>query len=411
MSHANWQERLACQRRWRRKNRAKVRAQKRRARIKKKCLSKSLVVVLDDYRKRMSTPVTKTLTVVLDDCRLKKSPPPPPPKNEKRNARNERFRNYYQLNRERIRAQRTEYRQRNLEKCRVQARATSQRYRQSSRGAECEKEYRRKNRAAINERRRGHPEKRCVERQKEWQRKNRDVINERRREQRRTNRDALNEKRREHRRQHRDAINRAEREYQQKHGDALNQRKRVPKRLNYWMKRIATRAEEPTTTPCDCGLCLACGGFETESWSRSVVVPRSDPLETLERRLDRLDACSDTSSEVDPRLEEELERVLNETSSDEADSEPEEDDVVEQRLGSLRSHRDDGMKQRLGRWKKEEAASVLSAEVGGVTTELRDMERWFQQFHRENEAQPDEYTQTLMVTSNLMNELERFLFS
>ena len=113
MSHANWQERLACQRRWRRKNRAKVRAQKRRARIKKKCLSKSLVVVLDDYRKRMSTPVTKTLMVVLDDYRLKKSPPPPP-KNEKRNAGNERCRNYYQLNRERIRAQQKEYRQRNL---------------------------------------------------------------------------------------------------------------------------------------------------------------------------------------------------------------------------------------------------------------------------------------------------------
>ena len=176
--------------------------------------------------------------------------------------------------------------------------------------------------------------------------------------------------------------------------------------MNYWMKKI-----EAVVAPCDCGLCLACGGFETESWSRSVVVPRSDPLETLERRLDRMDASSDTSSEVDPRLEEELERVLNESSSDEADSEPEEDDVVEQRLGSLRSRRDDGMKQRLARWEKEEAESVLSAEVGGVTTELRDMERWFQQFDREDEAQPDEYTQTLMVTSNLMNELERFLFS
>ena len=364
-------------------------------------------MVLDDYRKRMSTPVTKTLMVVLDDYRLKKSPPPPP-KNEKRNARNERFRNYYQLNRERIRAQRKEYRQRNLEKCRVQDRATSQRYRQSSQGAECEKEYRRKNRAAINERRRGQIKKRN---RVEYLQRNRDALYQKLKEYRRTNRDALNEKRREHRRQHRDVVNRAEREYRRSHRDAINQRKRVPKRLNYWMKRIATRAEEPTTTPCDCGLCLACGGFETESWSRSVVVPRSDPLETLERRLDRLDACSDTSSEVDPRLEEELERVLNETSSDEADSEPEEDDVVEQRLGSLRSHRDDGMKQRLGRWEKEEAASVLSAEVGGVTTELRDMERWFQQFHREDEAQPDEYTQTLMVTSNLMNELERFLFS
>ena len=371
MSHANWQKRLACQRRWRRENPSKVRAQKRRARIKKKCLSKSLVVVLDDYRKRMSTPVTKTLVVVLEDYRLKKTLDPP--KNEKRKTRNERCRNYYQRNRERIRAQRKEYRRRNLKKCRAQDRASSQRYWRNSQGVERQKEYRRKNR------------------------------------------DALNERRREHRRQDRDAINRAEREYQRRHRETYNQRKRVANRLYYWMKRIATRAEVPTT-PCDCGLCLACGGFETESWSRSVVVPHSDPLETLERRLDRLDAftaCSDTSSEVDPRLEEEMERVLNEASSDEGDSESEEefDDVVEQRLGSLRSNRDDGMKQRLGRWEKEEAASVLSSEVGRVTTELHDMERWFQQFHREDEAQPDEYTQTLLVTSDLMNELERILFS
>ena len=169
---------------------------------------------------------------------------------------------------------------------------------------------------------------RGAQRQKEWRRKNRDVVNERRR-------------------QHRDAI-----------------------------------------TPCDSGLCLTCGGYETESWSRRVVVPRSDPLEAVERRLDRLEAaCSDTSSEVDPRLEKELERLLNETSSDEAsESESEETDV-------------------------EDAVSCLNRETTGVTTELRDMERWFEQFHREDEAQPDEYTQTLMVTSNLMNELERFLFS
>ena len=256
MSHANWQERLACQRRWRRKNRVKVRAQKRRARIKKKCLSKSLVVVLDDYRKRMSTLVTKTLVVVLEDYRLKKLPTSPP-KNEKRNAHNERCRNYYQLNRERIRAQRKEYRQKNLKKCRVQDRASSRRYRQSSQGAQCEKEYRRKNR---NERRRGHPKKRCVELQKEWRRKNRDVVNERRREQRRINREALNERRREHRRQHRDVINRAECEYRRKHRETYNRKERV----RYWMKRIAARAEVPTS-PCDCGLCLTCGGFETES--------------------------------------------------------------------------------------------------------------------------------------------------
>ena len=154
------------------------------------------------------------------------------------------------------------------------------------------------------------------------------------------------------------------------------------------MKKIETLAGVPTT-PCDCGLCLECGGFETESWSRSVIIPRSDPIETLQRLLDQMDAftaCTDTSSELDPRLEEELERVLNEASSDEALELEEESDI-------------------------EDVVSCLNRETTGVTTELRDMERWFQQFYREDEAQPDEYTQTLLVTSDLMNELERFLFS
>ena len=442
MPYADWSKRYACQKRWKQENRGKVRAQKQRARIKKKCLSKSLVVVLEDCckkdeqlrrklhqrlyqrnRKRM----TKTLTVVLEDYRLKKLPTSPPKnerrrdsyqlnreqiraqrkecrrrnlercraqerarsqryrqKNEKRNADNERCRNYYQLNRERIRAQRKECRQKNLEKYRAQDRARIQRYRQRLQGVE----------------------KRCVELQKEWRRKNRNVVNERLRERRRTNREALNEKRREHRRQHRDVINRAECEYRRKHRETSNRKKRV----RYWMKRIAARAEVPTS-PCDCGLCLTCGGYETESWSHNVIVPRSDPLEVMERRLDRLETTwSDTSSEVDPALEKELERLLNETSSDEADSESEED-VVEQRLASLRRKREEDMTQRLVRWEREEAVTNLSAELGEVQGALRDMERWFEQFHREDEAQPDEYTQTLMVTSHLMNELERFLFS
>ena len=392
MPYVDWSKRYACQKRWKRENRAKVRAQKQRARIKKKCLSKSLVVVLEDCckkderlrrklyqrlyqrnRKRM----TKTLTVVLEDYRKKKLPTPPPKNKEKTDYYR---RDYYQRNRERIRAQRKEYRLKNLERCRARARERTSRRRQNSaqdkkRTRRERNEYRRdyyqRNRERIRAQRKEYRQKnleRCraqdrkssrrywrnlrgAERQKEWRRKNCEVVNERRRQHRR------------------DAI-----------------------------------------TPCDCGLCLTCGGYETQSWSRRVVVPRSDPLEVMERRLDRLDVCSDTSSEVDPRLEEELERLLNETSSDEA-SEEEEEDVVEQRLASLRRKREEDMTQRLARWEREEAVTNLSTELGWVQSELRDMERWFEQFHREDEAQPNEYTQTLMVTSDLMNELERFLLS
>ena len=92
MPHADWNERCAYQKRWKRENATKVRAQKRRARIKKKCLSKNLVVVLGDYRKRMSTPVTKTLVVVLEDYR-KKLPTPPPKNKNKRKKRTRREHN------------------------------------------------------------------------------------------------------------------------------------------------------------------------------------------------------------------------------------------------------------------------------------------------------------------------------
>ena len=115
-----------------------------------------------------------------------------------------------------------------------------------------------------------------------------------------------------------------------------------------------------------------CGGFETKSWSRGFTIPRSDPVEAVERLLDRMEedastVCSDTSSEVDPRLEEELECMLKESPSD-GDSEPEEDskeeedfedDVVEKRLCPLHSRRVDGMKQRLCRWEREEAVSIF----------------------------------------------------
>ena len=132
MPYVDWSKRYACQKRWKRENRAKVRAQKRRARIKKKCLSKSLVVVLEDCCKkdtrlrrklyqRNGKRMTKTLTVVLEDYRKKKLPTPPPKKKIKTKTDYYR-RDYYQRNRERIRAQRKECRQKNLEKYRARER-------------------------------------------------------------------------------------------------------------------------------------------------------------------------------------------------------------------------------------------------------------------------------------------------
>ena len=429
MPYVDWSKRYACQKRWKRENRAKVRAQKRRARIKKKCLSKSLVVVLEDCckkdnrlrrklyqrnRKRMSTPVTKTLTVVLEDYRKKKLPTPPPKNKEK--IKTDYYRpDYYQRNRERIRAQRKECRQRNLEKYRARERERTSRRRQNSRGAQ-RTEYRQHLQGA---------QKRCVELQKEWRRKNRDVVNERRRDYYQRNRERIRAQRKEYRQKNLERCRTQDRKSSRRYwrNSRGAERQKEWRRKNREVINERRRQHRVAITPCDCGLCLTCGGYETESWSRRVVVPRSDPLEAMERRLNQLDpleamerrldrleaACSDTSSEVDPGLEEELERLLNEPSSDEASEE--EEDVVEQRLASLRRKREEDMTRRLARWEREEAVTDLSTELGGVQSELRDMERWFEQFHREDEVQPNEYTQTLMVTSHLMNELERFLFS
>lgn len=60
----------------------------------------------------------------------------------------------------------------------------------------------------------------------------------------------------------------------------------------------------------------------------------------------------------------------------------------------------------------EESVQYLSSELGAVNEQLRDMERAFAQFRREDEVAqtPElEYLQTVTTTSDLMTQLEQDL--
>ena len=224
MPHVDWNERRAYQKRWKQENATKVRAQKRRARIKKKCLSKSLVVVLDDYRKRMSTPMTKTLVVVLEDYRKKL--PTPPLRNKKRLAEN--TMNFVETIIKEI-GNGSEPNKKSIEKgiWKSVERKTEHRANTIGRIHEVLKN------ETSGDVKTATPSTRDVKGSQKNAlpntKKSGDVRtampSTRRQEQRRTNRDALNERRREHRRKHRDAINRVEREYRRRHRETCNQRK------------------------------------------------------------------------------------------------------------------------------------------------------------------------------------------
>ena len=136
-----------------------------------------------------------------------------------------------------------------------------------------------------------------------------------------------------------------------------------------------------------------------------------EDLEDLDRRCR---SESDTSSLVDPQLVEELERMLNEPS--ECSDLSDEEDELEERLIAIGTHREQGIQRKLERWEKEreleESIQYLAGDLGAVNEQLRDMERAFAQFHREDavaQTPEFEYLHTVTITSDLMSQLEQNL--
>ena len=195
--------------------------------------------------------------------------------------------------------------------------------------------------------------------------------------------------------------NQQSREYYQRNRDCLLTRAKARR------QRKREVQSEKEKTDCDCGLCLVCGGFIAASWSSKFEGP--EDLEDLDRRCR---SESDTSSLVDPQLVEELERMLNEPS--ECSDLSDEEDELEERLIAIGSHHEQAIQRKLERWKKEqeleESIQYLAGDLGAVNEQLRDMERAFAQFHREDAVvqTPElEYLHTLTITSDLMSQLEQ----
>ena len=121
---------------------------------------------------------------------------------------------------------------------------------------------------------------------------------------------------------------------------------------------------------------------------------------------------SNTSSLVDPQLVEELERMLNEPSECSDLSNSDEEDELEERRTVLRTHREQGIQHRLEQWEKEreleESVQYIVDDLGAVNEQLRDMERAFAQFRREDAvAQAPEFEYLHAITSDLMSQLEQ----
>ena len=372
MPYADLQKRRDNVRRWKKANPDKVKAQKQRYRTRRAQspqppqspppppLSQRRYNLRPREVKRPEKIQLMSLVVVLKDYRKKDTL-----QCRRKVDKRQKNRLYYQRNRERLLLLRKEYRQRNLEK--IQAR---------------QKRYCQRNREKVQV----------------WQR--------------------------EYRQRNRDGVRAAEKRYRQRNLEKVRERQRNAMRrlragIQRGVQRVEIREKEQVLEKkidCECGLCFVCGGFMTASWSSKFDHLFERPEVDLEDLDRRCRSESDTSSLVDPQLVEELERMLNEPSECSDLSGDEEEDELEERLIALRTHREQGIQRRLDRWEKEreleESIECLAGDLGAVNEQLRDMERAFAQFRREDtvtQVPEFEYLHTVTITSDLMSQLEQNL--
>ena len=370
MPYADLQKRRDNVRRWKKANPDKVKAQKQRYRTRRAQspqpppppppLSQGRYNLRHRKVKRPEKIQLMNLVVVLKDY-IKKDTLQCRRKVDKR----QKNRLYYQRNRDRLLLLRKEYRQRNLEKIRARKKSYCQR-----------------------------------------------------------NREKIQVWRREYRQRNLDSVRAAERRYRQRNLEKVRERQRNAMRrlrasIQRGVQRVEIREKEQVLEKkidCECGLCFVCGGFMTASWSSKFDHLFERPEVDLEDLDRRCRSESDTSSLVDPQLVEELERMLNEPSECSDLSGDEEEDELEERLIALRTHREQGIQRRLDRWEKEreleESIECLAGDLGAVNEQLRDMERAFAQFRREDtvtQVREFEYLHTVTITSDLMSQLEQNL--
>jgi len=135
-----------------------------------------------------------------------------------------------------------------------------------------------------------------------------------------------------------------------------------------------------------------------------IAEPESPPREQYNSSSS---SSSSSDSEVDEALAKELEaRIV----------EPE--DPVKRRLDQIRNNRKKAGETRVARIQKrrEEEAMIVEmvSELDKIMFMIHDMGKWFAEFEREDEverASQFEYSRTIEITTDLMSELERYLFS
>ena len=96
-------------------------------------------------------------------------------------------------------------------------------------------------------------------------------------------------------------------------------------------------------------------------------------------------------------------------------AEPE--DPVKLRLRQIRKNRKKAEENRIGRMRKiqdeEEMIREIAVELDQMAFMLHDMGKWFEEFQCEDaveQATQFEYSHSIEITAELMNELEQYLF-
>ena len=115
---------------------------------------------------------------------------------------------------------------------------------------------------------------------------------------------------------------------------------------------------------------------------------------------------SDSDSEVDEELLRELEEAL---------AEPE--DPVKLRIKQIKKNRKKAEENRIRRMRKRQEEEDMITEIGTELDEmmlkLHDLGKWFAEFEREDaveQATQFEYSRSIEITTDLMAELEKYLF-
>ena len=144
---------------------------------------------------------------------------------------------------------------------------------------------------------------------------------------------------------------------------------------------------------------------ELTDFRRPSTSPQPLPPSSLQRSR-KQSSCSSSDSDMDEELLREMEAVL---------AEPK--DPVKQRIRQIKKNRkraeENRVKQMRKRQEEKDIVTELAAELDEMMFKLHDMGKWFAEFECEDaveQASQFEYSHNIQITTDLMAELEQYLF-